>query len=153
MNRVTGGWVGLTVVAAVAAGCGGGDEALSKPEYVKQANAVCKRFNTDVERQAVRQFAGIRDESDLTAAKARGFYETALPRFDKALEDLRALEPPEGDRETVEKIYEAGARERDKIETDIRDDRKVKALATTESPTPRFQQLAKDYGLDTCAQD
>jgi hypothetical protein len=45
-----------------------------------------------------------------------------------------------------------GLPSRDEIETDAQDDRKVKALATIESSTPRFHQLSEDYGLDSCAQ-
>ena len=144
----------LAVAGAVMAGCGSDeDEALSKPEYVKQANAICKRFNSKVERQAQKAFAGIRDESELTSAKARGFLEAALPEYEQQLEALRELKPPEGDEDTVNRIYDVGAQEGRKIRGSLDDDAALKRLVTSDSVTPRFQGLSKDYGLETCAQD
>ena len=153
MNRITGGWAVLAVAGAVAAGCGGDDdEGPSKAEYVRQANAICKKFNDQVERQAQRVFAGIRDESELTATKARGFFEDALPHYDKQIADLRKLDPPEGDEDTVKRIYDIGAEEGRKIRSSLDSDREVRRMVTG-SVTPRFQRASADYGLGTCAED
>ena len=154
MNRITGGWAVLAIAGAVAVGCGEDeDEGLSKPEYVRQANAICKKFNDQVERQAQRAFAGIRDESDLTPAKARGFFEEALPQYDRQIADLRKLDPPEGDEDKVKRIYDIGEEEGRKIRSALGSDREVRRLVTTDSVTPRFQKASGEYGLDTCSED
>lgn len=151
MKRTT---AGLALLALFAAGCGGDDEeALSKPEYVKQGNAICAKFNKDIEADTEKAFAGIESEKDLTADVARTFFEGALPKFNAAIDDLKELKAPEGDEETVDKIYEAGEKEADQISDAMEDDAKVKALVTSESVTPEFEKLSKDYGLDTCASD
>ena len=155
MRRTSFGFLALGLAAVLAGGCGGGDEdddALSKPEYVKRANAVCRRFNGQIEDQAQRQFAGIESEEDLTAAKARRFLKAALPKFERSIADLRALKAPDEDSQTLERIYDAAEAEKAKIARDLADDRKVKALATSESVTPRFEKLARDYGLEACAE-
>lgn len=135
------------------AGCGSDDdeEALSKPEYVKQGNAICDKFNKQIETDFEKILAGITREKDLTAGKARAFMEAATPKFASTIEDLRALEPPEGDQETVDKIYEAADTERAKIEESLEDDDAVRQLVLSSDVTPEFEKQAKAYGLDTCA--
>jgi hypothetical protein len=140
------------MLALFAAGCGGDDEeALSKPEYVKQGNAICAKFNKDIEADSEKAFEGIQSEKDLTPEAARTFFEAALPKFDATLDDLKELKAPEGDEDTVAKIYEAGEKESDQISEAMKDDAEVKALVTSDSVTPEFEKLSKDYGLDTCA--
>lgn len=143
------------LLAAFAAGCGGGgdDEALSKPEYVKQANAICADFNKQIEADAEKTFAGLQSEEDLTPDKARTFMESALPKFKSAVEELKALEPPSDDQEAVDKIYAAGDKEADKIEGSLDGDDEVVQLVLGGQVTPEFQKQAKAYGLDTCATD
>lgn len=155
MDRITGACAAVALAVAVAVGCGGDDdgEGPSKPEYVRRANAICKRFNDQVERRAERAFAGIRDESQLTPARARGFLEDALPDYERQLADLRRLDPPEGDEDAVKRIYDAGEAEGRKIRSALGSDREVRRLIVTDSITPRFQLLSRQYGLDVCAQN
>ena len=140
----------LLATAALAAGCGGDDEkeALSKSEYVKQGNAICKKFNTVIEKDAEEAFADIQSRQDLTAEKARAFFDDALPKFDAVVADIDALAPPEGDEDTVKKIVEAGESDSAKIEE--ADDKEVVGFVLSESATPEFDDQAEAYGLTEC---
>lgn len=140
------------LLAALASACGGGDdEALSKPEYIKQANAICADFNKQIATAAEKEFAGVETEADLTPDKARGFMEAALPKFESTIEKLRELAPPEGDAEAVDRIYAAGDMESEKIASSLDSDDEVVALVASSEVTPQFQKQSMAYGLDTCA--
>ena len=151
MKRIT---ATAVLLAAFAAGCGGDDdEALSKPEYVKQANAICERFNKQVEAEAEKTLAGVEREEDLTPEKARAFMEATLPKFESTVEDLKALEAPEGDQEAVDKIYAAADKESAVIADSMDGDDEVVQLVLSSAVTPEFEKQSKAYGLETCASD
>ncbi len=145
---------GLALLAATvaAAGCGGGDEekALSKADYVKQGNKICTDFNEDVNQDAEKVFAGLQSEKDVTAAKAREFFDVALPKFDVVVEDLDALGPPEGDEDTVQAIIDAGKSDSEKIEEGKDDDEAIRGFVIMDTATPEFDQKADAYGLGVC---
>jgi hypothetical protein len=144
--------IGLAVLAVTAAGCGGGDEpeALPKAAYAKQANRICADFNRDVAKVAEDTFAGLKSRKDLTADKAREFFDAALPKFDAAIEDLDGLGPPKGDEDTVQAIIDAGKSDSEKVEDAKDDDKAIVALVLGDSVTPKFDKKAKAYGLKAC---
>lgn len=146
--RMTG--LALIAVAGFAAGCGGGDdeEALSKPEFVKQANKVCTDFESTVEKAAEKAFAGLKSATDLTPEKAREFFDAALPEFDKAVDEIEGLAAPEGDEDAVQEIIDAGRSDSQKIEDAEGDE--IKRFVTQDSATPEFDQKAEAYGLKDC---
>lgn len=142
----------VLAVTAASAGCGGGDdeEALPKAAFVKQGNKICADFNRDVGKVAEDAFAGLKSEKDLTADKAREFFDAALPKYDAAIEDLGDLGPPKGDEDTVQAIIDAGESDSEKIEDAKDDDKKVVALVLGDSVTPEFDKKVKAYGLKAC---
>ena len=142
----------VVAVAAVAAGCGGGDdeEALSKAEFVTQGNKICTDFNTAVDKDAGKAFAGLESASDVTPDVARKFFDAALPKFDDAVADLDALGAPEGDEDTVQAIIDAGKSDSKAIEDVKDDDAAITKFVTQGSATPDFDKKAEDYGLTEC---
>ena len=82
----------LLVVAAmalVAGGCGSKGNRLSKAEFVKQANAICAKY----ERRVQKRMAGIPagDEAQLASS-----IEKVLPVIREGNDELRSLKPPDG---------------------------------------------------------
>ena len=151
-RKMTG--LALLAVTVVAAGCGGdgGDEAqaLTKADYLKQGNKICTDFNKDVGKDAEKIFAGLQSEKDLTAEKAREFFDVALPKFNAVVEDLDALGPPKGDEETVQAIIDAGKADSLKIDEAEDDDKAILAFVLKDTATPAFDQKADAYGLGVC---
>lgn len=147
--RTTG--LALLAVSALAAGCGGDDEqeALAKPDFVKQANAICTKFESSVEKSAEAAFAGLESEKDLTPEIAREFFDDALPRFDQAVEDLDGLGAPEGDEDEVQAIVDAGKSDSQKI-ADAKDGEEIESFVLEDSATPEFDKKAEAYGLTDC---
>jgi hypothetical protein len=70
--------------AILLAGCGGGDDRLSKAEWVRQADAICKRVNDRLEQTAQPE----------SLAELVTVLDDGLADVRAALRDLRALEPP-----------------------------------------------------------
>jgi len=78
------------LAAVVVVACsGGGSGSLSKQQVVRQANAICKQANESIA-------AMYRPDPDDTAATATAL-EKVTARQRRALRELRALVPPDGD--------------------------------------------------------
>lgn len=121
--------------ALVLTACGGGGARLSKDEYLKQADKICKGATT---------------ETDKIAAPAS---ENALPQYiaevakvaKKMLKDLRALDGPKADEKKVSAIYDAYEKALDAIVAD------PNALMTAkDSPFTEAGKQAQSYGFKEC---
>jgi len=133
------------LAAGTTAGCGGDDEEpLSKAEYIKQGDAICKKASAELEKEAKEQFPGNEEPS---GEELTGFAEDVLkPNLEGQLNDLRDLTPPEDDADTVNAIYE-------KVETGLaklEDDPKV--LLSSDDPFEPANDAAADYGFKECSQ-
>jgi hypothetical protein len=102
----------LVALAALVAGCGGGgdttDESvtLTKTEFIKQGDAICKQGNDASEKEA-EEFA---EDNDFKLEKAskeqleEAVSEVLVPNLERQTEELDALGAPKGDEEEVEAI-------------------------------------------------
>src|SRR5919198_2311130 len=82
----------LCILLALATGCGsGGEKRLSKEEYARRADAVCRRYN------AATRSLGLPQSMPGLAKVA----DRSLPHLDRAIRDLRALRPPEDEESTA----------------------------------------------------
>jgi len=134
----------LTIVAAMAVGCGSSDDGPSKADFVKKADAVCAKGDKQIDAAASRTFTGKKVPNQ--AVLTRFIKAESLPAVRKQIDDIKKLEPPKGDEDKVKAI------------TDGVDD----ALAKTEAqpqlaiaggaknPFTGPNKLARDYGLKRC---
>jgi len=139
--------VGLFAVAFLIAGCGGGDEttSLTRAQFVKQANTICKRQEERRENIIRKAIAGQDQTKLLPLAKREEVVVETVPPYEAMAEELDALGAPEGDEQKVETIVA----EMEKAAKSVRSDPKT-ALETT----TQFQEasnLATRYGLAECA--
>jgi hypothetical protein len=147
MSKRVAGAVVLAALALVAAGCGGGSDtsaptALSKAEYVKQANAICREGQQKRE-AAVNEFV---EEHEAKPGESRGpeLIEVVLPTLKETFDELSELPAPKGDEDTVAKIIEAYEEPLGKIE-----ENPGVALGYHKF-FYRPDELAVDYGLEDC---
>ena len=136
------GLVSALVVLGLAS-CGGSDgegvsvdaDALvpSKRDYVVQADTICRNTQQGLQTEAEARF-GIGSEDFTVTPQGRVVFkpgrrpsdaeirafgaEAVIPAFREQVADLRALTPPQGDRETVDRIYDAAERGVDQLEAD-----------------------------------
>jgi hypothetical protein len=139
--------LGLLLVAA--AGCGSGDKRLSRDEYAKRADAVCRRTN-----RLTQPPGDIRS----MPALAR-FADATLKPLGRALAGLRGLRPPKDEETTAA----AWLRQLARLRTDavrIRDLARANdangvrnvAIAAMKR-NERFKELATQLGMTVCSRD
>jgi len=97
----------LLAFALVVAACGG-NEALSKDEYIAQGNAICEDANAQFEAINL-EFANLPDAStpeEFAEPLAADFIDQFTAVLEEQLADLRALAAPEGDENLLAAIYD-----------------------------------------------
>ena len=136
----------VALPAIVIAGCGGGgggEETASTTtdEYIVQADAICSESDAQ-NSVAFRQAFG--NEQPTTEAAAAYVGDVLVPALETQLEQVRALEPPEGDAETVNAIWdEIGG----VIETMKEDPEGALGI---EDPFAEVTPEAEAYGFKSC---
>ena len=135
-------------MAIALAGCGGGDEgsttseALSKEEFIAQADEICAT-STDEFDAALEELGAGGQPSDEEAATF--ISETLLPSYKDLAAQIDALAAPEGDEEEVDAIVTAL---NDAVAEGESDPEAV--IASEDDPFEEFETLAEDYGLTEC---
>lgn len=145
----------LVALAALVAGCGGGDDTtdsetvtLTKTEFIKQGDAICKEANEDNEAEA-EEYA---EENGFTLEKAskdqieEAVAAVLVPSLEKQADELKALGAPEGDEDEVEAIIVALEDATGEIEDD------PSSIFTGKS-LDKPNKLAGAYGFKVCGQE
>jgi hypothetical protein len=135
--------VGILVLAASACG---GEDALSKEEFQEQGNAICEKYDKQIE-----------DISTPTSVEeVPGYVNKALPIVERQIEDMKELSPPEEDQETfdamieeAEKTVQAGRELGEAAEA--KDDAAIEqALNEGNTASDRADEHATELGLTDC---
>jgi len=140
-------FLGLLVVAMlVVVGCGGGDEttALTKAEFVKQANAACAEGKSEREKD-FNEYVKTTDPSEVTKANQESLVDEIFkPPYEQSIEAIKSLGAPEGDEQQVEAITAA-------MEDGLKQ-AEAKPLVTlrTNVQFAKANALAVKYGLTDC---
>jgi hypothetical protein len=131
--------------ALVAAGCGGDDQ-LSQAEFREQANAVCAKYEEQIDELAVPS----------SVEQIPAYVEKAAPLVEQELDELKSLEPPDEDRETYdqmiaeeEKTLTAG-RELSEAAQEKDDVALERALDAGNVASEKADQHAEALGLNDC---
>ena len=130
------------LAGALLAACGG-DDSPSKAEYVKDANAICKKTNDELNADVKKEFGNQRPSQQQIEKFGT---DTVAPTIEDELSQLRDLDAPSGDEDTVNAIYDAAQDGVDALKQD--------PSILLENNPAAFQEankLAKDYGLTVCA--
>jgi hypothetical protein len=145
--------VAAGILFLLAVGCGGeGDsetaadtEPLSKPQFVKQANAVCERElkEKDEAVQKALSKAGETGQDSSRADLERIVSEVVLPGFEQTTKELRDLTPPVKEQEAVDDILQQFENALKETEEDP-----TKLLAA--NPFLAASEAAAAYGLTAC---
>lgn len=156
-------------IAAVVAGCGGGDDSTSsgdtssggesteasgsaptKAVFIKEADKICADENA-VMNEEITEYAEENDialEKEPTKDQQVEIYEAVvLPNVGKQGEEIAALTPPAGDEEAVEEITDALAESVDDVEAS------AEQLAEGENPLAEASSKARAYGMKTCGSE
>jgi len=132
-------------VGLVAFGCGGGDDNLTKAEFLKQGNAVCKKGNDQIDKVANQTFG----KKHPSQAKLNSFAtDTLIPVVQTEIDGISDLNPPSADEDQVNAIVDEAQAALDKGKADP-------SLLVSEKSDPfkKANKLANDYGLKECGGD
>jgi hypothetical protein len=141
----------IGVLALWLAGCGDGGRtgttsALSKTEYLRQADEICSGH--EIDKAAQQFFAGFSRKHPPTPQKQAEFVnQVVIPTHQRQLDELRNLPIPAGDEEHVQPFLEEGQKFLDRLREDP-------SLFVQQRVPPAFKkaaQQAADYGLKSCA--
>lgn len=137
----------LATLLAVA-GCGG-EERLSRAEFLRQADAICANYERRLD--AIEEPRALRD--------VPRFIERGVPLARKELAELEKLRPPAEDEAKVERLLAQVRKTISELEhlgeaAAARDRAAAQAAAArVEEASDRAAKLAQRYGLDECGSD
>ena len=139
--------VALALVLALV-GCGG-EERLSKREYLRQADAICAKYE--------RRLVAIPEPR--TLREVPSFIDRGLPLATEERAELEELRPPEAEEAEIERLLAQVDETIEELER-LRDaaaarDRAAAqaAAARLEESSGRAARLARSYGLEECASE
>lgn len=139
----------LSVVMAVAAlfvaGCGGGDEttALTKAEFVKQANAICKEAEQE-RLNLFKQVVATVDPDGTKKERDEAIQKVIVEPYEGAAKEIESLGAPSGDEAKVSTIVKA-------METSLRKvEKNPRLIGTTTIQFAASNKLVNEYGLTKC---
>jgi hypothetical protein len=123
------------------------DGAMSKEEYVEQANEICSEAEGRLGEIDPQSMEELREQVQEVEDTGR-----------EVLADLRELEPPEGDADRIDEMLGSFEGVLDRI-PDILEAAEAEDLEELEQITTdvqedvtNFQEIAREYGLDECAE-
>jgi hypothetical protein len=150
---------GLVIVALalVASGCGDDDDsgsatttttALTKAEFIREANKICKKQDDKIERASQQFFADAPNNQEPPPSEVAQFGEkTIFPAIQDEIDRVEALGAPAGDEEQVKQMLDAAKSGLTDLEAHPEQLEKGGAASSFEE----YQKLASAYGLDECA--
>jgi hypothetical protein len=113
-----------------------------KARFIKRGNAICKRADAEQHKRAVRY---LKKEGPLNR-KWELVAPAVVPPMKKALQELKAFKPPEGEETKIRRILE-------ELENGVKDAKEdpIDLIYTWSDPFAGARGLAKRYGLTVCA--
>jgi hypothetical protein len=130
------------VAALVVSACGGEDH-LSKAEFLKQGNAICAKGNKELSAEGNKVFgAGAPSKAEFE----KFVNDTLVPNIQGQIDGLDDLSPPADDEDTVNAIVDSAQQALDKVKADP-----TIVESQSNDTFAAANKLAKDYGLTECA--
>jgi hypothetical protein len=136
--------LGLGLILS-ACGDGGSTSAMiSKAEFLKQGNAICKNGNKQIQAAAEQQFPKSSGRPS-QAEQVKFATQTVIPNIQHQIDAIKALGAPEGDEATVETITSEAQSALDEAKKDP-------TVLASNGPGifAKADKFANSYGLNAC---
>jgi hypothetical protein len=136
----------LAVAILVFAGCGGGGDettSLTKSEFVKQANAICKEAEQE-RLDLFKQVAATVDPDGSKKERDKAIHDVIIVPYEGAAKEIESLGAPSGDEAKISALVEAMEASLRKVEKNPR------LIANSTVQFAEANKLANDYGLTNC---
>ena len=122
---------------------------LSSKDFKKQANAICKEGNEQIDAAAQQTFGSIPEGQEPSPEQLQAFAVVAIPNTKQQIEDVAALEPPKSLQAKVKKLITTARAAVAKIEADP----SLLGAEGKNDPFAATNKQAKKLGLKECAGD
>ena len=138
------------ILVLVAAGCGSSSKststtpAISKAEFLKKGNAICKKGNQQINQVAHKVFPN-RKARPSRAQVTKFATGTIIPSVQSQINGVKALGAPKGDEAKVNAIITTAQAALDKAKKDP-----ILLTGGKHDPFAKSNKLAKAYGLTVC---
>jgi hypothetical protein len=139
--------VAVLAAAATLVGCGGDDDggglvspAISKAEFIAQANQICRAGSAELARVSLDPDTSPEELQQIVVA-------TVIPNIRKQVADIRALGFPAGEEAKLDGVF-------DQVEQ-ILDQARANPAGMLDESTDEFAEVNQQltaYGLDTCGE-
>jgi hypothetical protein len=138
--------VAILALLPVAAGCGSSKKstALSKAEFLKRGNAICKRGNDEINRAAQKIFPNSHAQPS-QADEKKFATNTLIPSVQSQIDGIKALGAPKGDESKVKAIINSAQAALDKGKKNP-----LLLVSNKQHPFAKTNQMARAYGLTVC---
>jgi hypothetical protein len=146
------GAAGALIVVVFAVGCGGsssGSSSLTKAEFIKQGDAICKEADerTKAEYEDFAKQHNIAEGQEPTQAQQRELAETVgLPSIADQVKELGELGVPTSEGQKASAVVDEVAKALKKAEA------YPSAILGSSSPFVEASKLAQEYGFKVCGQ-
>ena len=140
---------------------GGGDSgsAVSKDEFIEQADQICREGNAEFERLNEELDAISGGSASEQFAEAESLFREGVEIVDEGLEEFRALTPPPGDEETIDSYLDGVEDQRTYLEQ-LADAAGAGDVEEFEKTGDRLEEvaaerrvIAQDYGFEECGSE
>jgi hypothetical protein len=118
---------------------------LSKKEWQKQGNAICKSVNTSIDELGSTVFAGLGKNEEPSAEQTAAFAAGFVPLIRAAVPSIEALEAPKSLQSQIKKFTTQTEADLAKVEAD------PSLLSGSTDPFVKSNKIAKKLGLKACA--
>jgi hypothetical protein len=145
--------------------CSDDAEALTKPEFVEQADAICQQASDEAEPAFEEFWTGVEEEWDSEDPADQDAIFTGMaalisevaPIWEEQVEDLRELEPPADDAEQIDTLLDdldSAIAEMSELSTAAAaGDAEARAAMDSEDPMEDVNHSARVYGLSVCGSE
>jgi hypothetical protein len=140
--------VAALAVALVVLGCGGDSASISRAEFVKKAEAVCKKGEENLRKSFTSYVEGHKNVTKPSEAQLAALVDAVFSgNIEAEVKQLRAIGLPSGGEEQVEALLDAREESVKGAEAEPRE-----AISDGEKVFGKASKLAKAYGLKACSE-
>lgn len=138
--------LGLAGLVLLLAACGGGGEEISREEYLRRAQAICRQGNEELEAASKKAFDDVKEGEKPSEEQVGDFVrQTVVPMIRAQVEELRDLPPPKKAADRVDEIYSAVEVALDELEA------APKRLTVGPNLFAEADRLGEKYGFPVCS--
>jgi hypothetical protein len=140
----------VSAFALLAGACGGGGARLSKAEFLKQGNAICKAASAEIDAASAKAFPNQNEQPDPVKFKTFA-NETLDTAVRQQIDDIDDLKPPKDLQEDVDQLLSDARAAIDKVKEDVNKDAAA-FLANETDPFTDVNKKSNDIGLTVCGE-